>query len=132
MGTWGAVGISAALTLDCGAAAPPSAAPSPATPRTQPALPALVTDLGTLGVNDGLVVFFADHGASVPQLVGGTTVDTGYIVPVDAENRDGQVASWRPSGDGAAASARRGRGALGSESRCTPDGSAETPSVSRT
>jgi hypothetical protein len=62
---------------------------------TRDALHALVTDdLRTLGVNDSLVVFFAGHGATVPQILDGAEVNTGYIVPVDAENRDGRVASW--------------------------------------
>lgn len=37
-------------------------------------------------------MLFAGHGASVPQLLDGATVGTGYVVPVDAENRDGQTA----------------------------------------
>lgn len=62
---------------------------------TRDALHALVTDdLRSLGVNDSLVVFFAGHGASVPQILDGTEVNTGYLIPVDAENREGRVASW--------------------------------------
>lgn len=62
---------------------------------TRKALHELVTDdLRTLGVDDSLVVFFAGHGASVPQILDGAEVNTGYIIPADAENRDGRVASW--------------------------------------
>src|SRR5262249_47672011 len=62
---------------------------------TGDALHALVTDdLRTLGINDNLVVFFAGHGASMPQVLEGATVNTGYLIPADAENRGGRVASW--------------------------------------
>jgi hypothetical protein len=51
--------------------------------------------LSTLGVNDSLIVFFAGHGGSKTQAVGGgPPITTGYIIPVDAENQRGEVATW--------------------------------------
>lgn len=56
----------------------------------------LVTDdLGTLGVDDRLVIFFAGHGTTTTRVLqDGTTVKTGYIIPADAHNKQGQVATW--------------------------------------
>lgn len=52
-------------------------------------------DLTALGTEDSLILFFAGHGTStVRRFSDGVTVKTGYIVPFDATNGCGQVASW--------------------------------------
>jgi hypothetical protein len=63
---------------------------------TYDALRRLVTDdLCTLGVHDSLVLCFAGHGATTTTVLqDGTKVQTGFILPANAENHDGQVASW--------------------------------------
>lgn len=63
---------------------------------TGSALRKLVTDdLHTLGVSDSLVVFFAGHGGTrMQRLQDGTEIQTGYIIPIDADNKQGEVASW--------------------------------------
>jgi hypothetical protein len=44
----------------------------------------------TLGVNDSLVIFFAGHGGTTTRVLqDGTTIETGYIIPVNAG-----IASW--------------------------------------
>jgi len=43
-----------------------------------------------LGPDDGVVIFFAGHGRAEEAVVGNTTVETGYIAPVDA--RTGSLA----------------------------------------
>jgi hypothetical protein len=63
---------------------------------TGDAMRKLVTDdLSTLGVNDSLVIFFAGHGGTMTRVLqDGTTIKTGFIIPVDAQNKQGQVATW--------------------------------------
>ncbi|HEY0480228.1 MAG TPA: caspase family protein, partial [Kofleriaceae bacterium] len=60
---------------------------------TGDAIEALVTDeLNSLGARDSLIVFFAGHGSTRSQRVGGHDVRTGYLIPVDAD--PDRVASW--------------------------------------
>lgn len=63
---------------------------------TGEAIRRLVTDdLSELGVNDSLVIFFAGHGGTTTRVLqDGTTIKTGYIIPVEAHNKQGQVATW--------------------------------------
>jgi hypothetical protein len=61
---------------------------------TGAAIHALVTDeLLALGPDDSLVLFFAGHGATRKQWLGGEQLKTGYLVPVDAANSE-KVATW--------------------------------------
>ncbi len=63
---------------------------------TRDALHKLVTDdLATLQNTDSLVVFFAGHGGTRRQVMAdGAAAKTGFIIPVDAEDKQGQVATW--------------------------------------
>jgi hypothetical protein len=63
---------------------------------TGAAIRKLVTDeLGDLGANDSLIVFFAGHGWTKKQVLqDGTIVKTGYIIPIDAENKHGHVSTY--------------------------------------
>jgi hypothetical protein len=62
---------------------------------TDRAIDALVTDdLATLSPHDRLVVFFAGHGGTREQLVGSTTVKTGYLIPVDGDASPKHAVSW--------------------------------------
>lgn len=61
---------------------------------TGAALRRLVTDdLARLSPDDSLVLFFAGHGHTHSAQLGGASVKTGYLVPVDAERPGGQVAT---------------------------------------
>jgi caspase domain-containing protein len=52
----------------------------------------LVTDdLKSLGPNDSLVMFFAGHGSTQTHHLGNEIIKTGYLIPVDAENK---VSTW--------------------------------------
>jgi len=62
---------------------------------TGDAIEALVTDeLTGLDASDSLVVFYAGHGGSRTQRVGGREVLTGYLIPVDAASDHHRVTSW--------------------------------------
>jgi caspase domain-containing protein/PEGA domain-containing protein len=62
---------------------------------TGDAIDALVTDdLATLAPNDCLIVFFAGHGGTRAQDLGGTAVTTGYLIPVDGDASPSHAASW--------------------------------------
>ena len=62
---------------------------------TGDAINALVTDeLTALSPNDSLVVFFAGHGGTRTQEVGGKPVTTGYLIPVDGAGAANRTASW--------------------------------------
>jgi len=62
---------------------------------TRDAIDALVTDeLTSLDANDSLIVFYAGHGGTRTQRVGGHDVRTGYLIPVDAAGESGRVKSW--------------------------------------
>jgi hypothetical protein len=62
---------------------------------TRDAIDALVTDeLTSLHENDSLIVFYAGHGGTRTQRVGGHDVRTGYLIPVDAAGESGRVKSW--------------------------------------
>lgn len=59
---------------------------------TARAIQSLVTDeLGTLGPDDSLVIFYAGHGSTRKHRVGDRVIKTGYLIPVDA---DAKVATW--------------------------------------
>jgi uncharacterized caspase-like protein len=59
---------------------------------TGKAMWALVTqELGMLGPDDSLVLFFAGHGATKKHELGTDVVKTGYLVPVDAQH---EVFTW--------------------------------------
>jgi hypothetical protein len=61
---------------------------------TGPALRKLVIDdLAKLSPSDSLVLFFAGHGHTHSSTVGITSVQTGYVIPVDAARPGEQVAS---------------------------------------
>lgn len=52
-------------------------------------------DLVTLDVEDNLVLFFAGHGTTtVRKFPDGIAIKTGYLVPFDATNGNGKIASW--------------------------------------
>ncbi|HEX8106138.1 MAG TPA: caspase family protein [Kofleriaceae bacterium] len=58
------------------------------------AIEALVADeLTSLGASDSLIVFYAGHGGTRTQQVGGRAVRTGYLIPVDGSD-DARVTSW--------------------------------------
>jgi uncharacterized caspase-like protein len=58
------------------------------------AIEALVADeLTSLGASDSLIVFYAGHGGTRTQQVGGRAVRTGYLIPVDGGD-DTRVTSW--------------------------------------
>lgn len=63
---------------------------------TGAALHRLVTDeLGTLGADDSLVLFFAGHGHNVVTTFDdGTLTKKGYLIPADAGAAPRQVATW--------------------------------------
>ena len=62
---------------------------------TGDAIEALVADdLTTLGASDSLIVFYAGHGGSRTQRVGGREVRTGYLIPVDGGGDARRVTSW--------------------------------------
>lgn len=62
---------------------------------TREAVTALVTDeLTALGSNDSLVLFFAGHGGTRTQRVGGKPIKTGYLIPADGCNDPNKVATW--------------------------------------
>lgn len=62
---------------------------------TGAALHALVTDdLMSLGAGDSLVVFYAGHGGTRIQPLAGRQIQTGYLIPSDAENEPNRVATW--------------------------------------
>jgi hypothetical protein len=55
---------------------------------------AFVTDeLMALGPDDSLVLFFAGHGGTRKQWLGGEQIKTGYLIPADAAYGD-KVATW--------------------------------------
>jgi hypothetical protein len=59
---------------------------------TGKAIWSLVTDdLTTLGQNDSLVLFYAGHGGTRKHHVGDREIKTGYLIPVDAEDK---VSTW--------------------------------------
>lgn len=59
---------------------------------TGQAIQSLVTDdLTTLSENDSLVLFYAGHGSTRTQRLGGEQIHRGYLVPVDGNHK---VASW--------------------------------------
>lgn len=61
---------------------------------TGDAIEALVADeLTGLGASDSLIVFYAGHGGTRTQQVGGRAVRTGYLIPVDGSD-DARVTSW--------------------------------------
>lgn len=61
---------------------------------TGDAIEALVADeLTSLGASDSLIVFYAGHGGTRTQHVGGRAVRTGYLIPVDGSD-DARVTSW--------------------------------------
>jgi uncharacterized caspase-like protein len=61
---------------------------------TGEAIEALVADeLTSLGASDSLIVFYAGHGGTRTQQVGGRAVRTGYLIPVDG-SADARVTSW--------------------------------------
>jgi uncharacterized caspase-like protein len=52
----------------------------------------LVTDdLKTLEPDDSLIIFYAGHGTTQKHQLGQEEVKTGYLIPVDAENK---IATW--------------------------------------
>lgn len=51
----------------------------------------VIDDLTTLRADDSLVLFYAGHGGNRKHYVGGREVTTGYLIPVDAEDR---VSTW--------------------------------------
>jgi uncharacterized caspase-like protein len=51
-------------------------------------------DLATLGSTDSLVLFFAGHGHTQTRMLASGPVETGYIVPYDADPATGRTASW--------------------------------------
>jgi hypothetical protein len=61
---------------------------------TGAAIQALVTDeLMALGPDDSLVLFYAGHGGTRTQWLGGDELKTGYLIPADAAYGD-KVATW--------------------------------------
>lgn len=61
---------------------------------TGAAIQALVTDeLIALGPDDSLVLFFAGHGGTRRQWLGGEQLKTGYLIPADAAYGE-KVATW--------------------------------------
>ena len=61
---------------------------------TGDAIEALVADeLTSLGASDSLIVFYAGHGGTRTQQVGGRAVRTGYLIPVNGSD-DARVTSW--------------------------------------
>jgi uncharacterized caspase-like protein len=59
---------------------------------TAQAIQALVTDdLAALGSRDNLVLFYAGHGATRKHQLDDRVIRTGYLVPVDAQDK---VATW--------------------------------------
>jgi hypothetical protein len=61
---------------------------------TGDAIEALVADeLTSLGASDSLIVFYAGHGGTRTQEVGGRAVRTGYLIPVDGSDAT-RVTSW--------------------------------------
>lgn len=62
---------------------------------TGQAIRTLVTDdLSMLGDNDRLVLFYAGHGGTRVRSLGGKSIKTGYLIPVDAANEPNKVATW--------------------------------------
>ncbi|HEX2691705.1 MAG TPA: caspase family protein, partial [Kofleriaceae bacterium] len=62
---------------------------------TASAMQALVTDdLMALAADDSLVLFYAGHGGTRTQHVGGKEIKTGYLIPVDGANTPSRVATW--------------------------------------
>jgi uncharacterized caspase-like protein len=62
---------------------------------TGAALQSLVTDeLAVLGPDDSLVLFYAGHGGTRQHRLGDRLIKTGYLIPVDASDAPGKVASW--------------------------------------
>ncbi len=62
---------------------------------TGEAIEALVTDeLTSLVASDSLIIFFAGHGGTRTQRVGGRDVRTGYLIPVDGAAESNRVQSW--------------------------------------
>src|SRR5215510_13243121 len=56
------------------------------------AIQSLVTDdLKALGPDDSLVLFYAGHGGTQKHRLGDRVIKTGYLIPVDAEDK---VATW--------------------------------------
>ncbi|HEX2689279.1 MAG TPA: caspase family protein [Kofleriaceae bacterium] len=61
---------------------------------TGAAIQAFVTDdLMALGPDDSLVLFFAGHGGTRTQWLGGEQIKTGYLIPADAALGE-KVATW--------------------------------------
>ncbi|HWO24833.1 MAG TPA: SUMF1/EgtB/PvdO family nonheme iron enzyme [Kofleriaceae bacterium] len=59
------------------------------------AIDALVTDdLRTLAPEDSLVLFYAGHGGTRRNHVGGEEIKTGYLIPVDASDSPDEAVTW--------------------------------------
>jgi uncharacterized caspase-like protein len=59
---------------------------------TGEAMRSLVTDDSkVLGPEDSLVLFYAGHGGTKTHRLGDQVIKTGYVIPVDAQDK---VASW--------------------------------------
>ncbi|HMG56591.1 MAG TPA: caspase family protein, partial [Kofleriaceae bacterium] len=61
---------------------------------TRGAIDGLTHQLRRLDPSDSLVVFYAGHGGVRTERVGEHEVRTGYLIPVDADDDDDQIASW--------------------------------------
>jgi hypothetical protein len=62
---------------------------------TGDAIRRLVTDeLSALSSIDSLVLFFAGHGHTQTRTLQSGPVQTGFLIPVDGERREGHTATW--------------------------------------